>query len=61
MQGALIALLVFACVFGGVLSGMFVRRVLPEDHLREDTRQVIGLGMGVSGEPLRLALAQLGS
>lgn len=61
MQSALISALVFTCVFGGVLFGMFVRRVLPEDHLRDDTKQVIGLGMGLIGTLTALLLAMVTS
>ena len=51
----------FGCVFGGVLFGMYVRRVLPADHLRDDTRQVIGLGMGLIGTLTALLLAMVTS
>jgi len=42
-----IALIVFGCVSGGVLLGMFLRVVLPEHHLSEDSKDVIKLGMGL--------------
>jgi hypothetical protein len=42
-----IALIVFACVFGGALLGMFLRAVMPEHHLTEDSKDVIKLGMGL--------------
>ena len=61
MQSVLVSIVVFACVFGGVLFGMYVRRVLPEDHLREDTKQVIGLGMGLIGTLTALLLAMVTS
>lgn len=61
MRSVLVSVVVFACVFGGVLFGMFVRRVLPEDHLREDTKQVIGLGMGLIGTLTALLLAMVTS
>jgi hypothetical protein len=44
-------------MFGGVLFGMYMRRVLPEAHLREDTKQVVGLGMGLIGTLTALLLA----
>jgi len=42
-----IALIVFGCVFGGTLLGMFLRVVMPEHHLSEDSKDVIKLGMGL--------------
>ena len=61
MQSLMIAGLVFVCVFGGVLFGMYVRRVLPEEHLRDDTRQVIVLGTGLIGTLTALLLAMVTS
>jgi hypothetical protein len=51
-----IALIVFACVFGGALLGMFLRVVLPEQHLSEDTKDVIKLGMGLIATMAALVL-----
>jgi hypothetical protein len=42
-----IGAIVFACLFGGALGGMFVRTVLPEHHRTKETEDVIRLGMGV--------------
>jgi len=42
-----IALIVFACVFGGALLGMFLRILIPESHLSGDSKDVIKLGMGL--------------
>ena len=38
MSDAGIASIVFACVFGSALFGLFMRNVLPEDHLSPDSR-----------------------
>jgi hypothetical protein len=51
-----IALIVFACVFGGALLGMFLRILLPEHHLTEDTKDVIKLGMGLIATMTALVL-----
>ena len=51
-----IALIVFACVFGGALLGMLLRAVLPEHHLSEDTKDVIKLGMGLIATMTALVL-----
>ena len=56
MIPAEIALIVFACVFGGALLGMFLRGVLPEHHLSEDTKDVIKLGMGLIATMAALVL-----
>jgi hypothetical protein len=51
-----IALIVFACVFGGALLGMFLRVLLPEHHLSEETKDVIKLGMGLIATMTALVL-----
>ena len=52
-------LLVFACVFGGALLGMLLRRTLPDHHLGGDSRDVVKLGMGLIGTMAALALSLL--
>ena len=47
MHPDLISLIVFACVFGGALLGMFLGSVTPEHHLSEQSKDVIKLGMGL--------------
>ena len=51
--------LVFACVFGGALLGMFLRRILPDDHLGGDSRDVVKLGLGLIGTMAALVLGLL--
>ena len=51
-----IALIVFACVFGGALLGMFLRVVTPEHHLNQDSKDVIKLGMGLIATMAALVL-----
>jgi hypothetical protein len=46
-------------VFGGALLGMYFRNVLPEDHLREDVRDVIKLSTGLIGTMAALVLGLL--
>jgi len=50
------ALIVFACVFGGALLGMFLRTVLPQHHLSEETKDLIKLGMGLIATMTALVL-----
>ena len=42
-----IALIVFACVFGGALLGMVLRLITPEHHLSQESQDIIKLGMGL--------------
>lgn len=51
--------IVFACVFGGALLGIFFRAVLPEHHLSEKSNTIIKLGMGLIGTMAALVLALL--
>jgi hypothetical protein len=54
-----IGLIVLACVFGGALSGMALRLILPEGHLSADSKDVIKLGMGLTATMSALVLALL--
>jgi hypothetical protein len=51
-----IALLVFACVFGGALVGMFSSAALPEHHLSKDSVDSIKMGMGLVATMTALVL-----
>jgi len=50
-------LIVCACVFGGALLGMFLRRVLLEHHLNADFRSTVNLGIGLIGTMSGIASA----
>lgn len=54
-----IGCIVFACVFGGALLGLFLAEVLPEQHLSLDTKDAVKLGMGVIGTMAALVLGLL--
>src|SRR5579871_1511933 len=54
-----VALIAFACLFGGALSGMWIRSALPEHHLSDDSRHLLGMGMGVIGTMSGLVLGLL--
>jgi hypothetical protein len=47
MSAIAIALIVFACVFGGALVGMAMRGRLPAHHLADESKDVMKLGMGL--------------
>ena len=51
--------IVFACVFGGVLFGFWLRVVLPEDHLSTASRDLVKLGMGTIATMTALVLGLL--
>jgi len=59
MSAMVIAWIVFGCVFGGVLLGMFLRDVLPDHHLSADSRDVVKLGMGLIATMAALVLGLL--
>ena len=59
MNPIAIRLIVFACIFGGALLGMFLRTVLPEHHLSADSKDTVRLGMGLIGTMAALVLGLL--
>jgi hypothetical protein len=54
-----VAAILFVCVFGGALLGMLLRARLPKDHLAEDSKDVIKLGMGLVATMAALVLGLL--
>ena len=59
MTALTVAFVTFALSFGGALLGMYLRNLLPEDHLREDVRDVIKLSTGLIGTMAALVLSLL--
>jgi hypothetical protein len=59
MNSIAIRLIVFACVFGGALFGMFLRGVLPEHQLSADSKDTVRIGMGLIGTLTALVLGLL--
>lgn len=49
MSSFAIGWIVFACVFGGALLGMLLRRALPDHHLSAEGKETIKLGIGLIG------------
>ena len=49
MSSTGISLIVFACVFGGALLGIFLHAVLPQHHLAPDSKDIVKLGVGLVG------------
>jgi hypothetical protein len=59
MSSLAIRLIVFACIFGAALLGLFLRSVLPEQHLRADSKDAVRLGMGMIATMAALVLGLL--
>ena len=55
-----LGLIVFACAFGGALLGLLLRVVLPEHHLRTESKDVVKLGMGLIATMSALVLSGCG-
>jgi hypothetical protein len=53
------SVVVFACVLGGALLGIFLRNRLPEHHLSAATKDVVRLGTGLIGTIAALVLGLL--
>ena len=60
MSSTTISLIVFACVFGGALLGIFLHAVLPQHHLSNETKDIVKLGMGLVGTMAALVLGSVG-
>ncbi len=59
MSPMTISWIVFACVFAGALLGISLRRLVPEHHLNDDSKDVVKLGMGLIATMAALVLALL--
>ncbi len=59
MNAWVTSLIVFACISGGVLLGIFLRNTLPGHHLNPDTRDVVRLCTGLIGTIAALVLSLL--
>jgi hypothetical protein len=56
MNPTLVGMIVFACTFGGVLLGMWLRTSLPEHHLNNESRDTVKLGAGLIATMTALVL-----
>ena len=59
MNSLTVAAIVFACAFGGAMVGIFLQRVLPQSHLRQESKDVIKLGTGLIATMAALVLGLL--
>jgi hypothetical protein len=54
-----VSLIAFAFIFGGALLGMWLRRAVPENHLTDDSKDSVKLGMGLVATMCALVLGLL--
>ncbi len=59
MSSIAVSSIVFACVFGGAISGMSIRAVLPQPHLSPESKDVVKLSMALVGTLSALVLGLL--
>src|ERR1039458_9215457 len=59
MSSIAISVVVFVCVFGGALFGMFLGGVLPKSHLDDASKDVVKLSMGLLATLTALVLGLL--
>jgi hypothetical protein len=59
MSSACISTIVFACVFGAAMLGMYLPAVLPEHHLNDRSKDVVKLVMGLVATLSALVLSLL--
>src|SRR5262245_38228672 len=59
MSPIAVAMIVFACVFGGALLGILLHSLLPDHHLASDSKDIVKLGMGLVGTMAALVLGLL--
>ncbi len=59
MSGTTIAIISGACIFGGTMLGLAVRRMLPDHHLSDDSKDAIKVGAGMISMMAALVLGLL--
>jgi hypothetical protein len=59
MSSLAVSGVIFACVFGASLLGMYLSRRLPEHHLSAESKDLVKLGMGLVGTMTAMVLGLL--
>ena len=54
-----ISLVAFVCIFGGTLLGMFLRAILPDHHVSDESKDAMKLGIGMIATLAALVLGLL--
>jgi len=61
MNSIIIGLITFACVFGGAMLGLYLRKILPNHHLSEDSKDTVKTGVAIVATLTALVLGLLSS
>ncbi len=56
MDSIIVCMIVFVCTFGAVLLGMWLRTILPEHHLDDETKETVKIGIGLIATMTALVL-----
>ena len=59
MRPVEVSVIIFLCIFGNAILGVWLRGVLPEQHLSADTKDLVKLGVGLIGTMAALLLGLL--
>jgi len=59
MNSTVIALVSVACIFGGTLVGLILRKMLPADHLNTESKDAVQVGAGMISMMSALVLGLL--
>jgi Skp family chaperone for outer membrane proteins len=59
MSSIIIGLIAFVCVFGGALLGLFLHNILPDHHLRDDSKDAVKTGVAMIATLAALVLGLL--
>jgi hypothetical protein len=59
MNALAVSAVVLACVFASALVGLYLRPILPKEHLQEDSKDLIKLGIGLIATLAALVLGLL--
>jgi len=59
MKAEIIALIVFGCIFGSALIGLFLGKILPDRHLNSDAKDIVKLATGLIATLSALVLGLL--
>src|SRR6185295_19251344 len=58
-ESLILGLISAGCIFGGVLLGLLLRRLLPDQHLQDESKDTIKLGAGMVATVSALVLGLL--
>ncbi|MEO8713711.1 MAG: hypothetical protein ABI369_01720, partial [Acetobacteraceae bacterium] len=59
MSAVIVSLIVAACIFAGGVVGLYLHKILPQEHLSKDTLDVVRLAIGMISVLASLVLGLL--